>query len=264
MTEAIKQDGGGLRSNKGKLRWSLLPFDGIRYLIRVYEHGAQKYADRNWERGQLWSTPYDSLMRHLTAWWEEGEDYDNGTPEEPGSGLYHMAHVVWNAMALLVFQIRGLHVTADGKVLDDRPKVKAVSPFSLGHVKGTFLPGVPDSVGASRRVGIRWVESDKVPKNQIWQVAPDGYVLGKADLPWEEDETDSTPDPIAVESTWEPAPQETEESRGPHVEFAVDESGVKREKLIDTPEAVAAREAAYAARDRWAARQQERITEKDL
>lgn len=100
----------GLRYNKGKLRWSLLPYDSLKYIIEVFEHGAKKYNDRNWEKGLSYSDTYDCAMRHLTAWFLRE---DNDTE----SGLKHLAHAAWNCLALLTFELRNVGV-------DDRPKIK--------------------------------------------------------------------------------------------------------------------------------------------
>lgn len=93
------QQSAGLRFDQGKPRYDLLPADGIDTLVKVYTFGAQKYADRNWEKGMEWSKCLGPLKRHLAAW-EMGEEVDKE------SGLPHMAHVVWNAMALLVYGLR--------------------------------------------------------------------------------------------------------------------------------------------------------------
>ncbi len=91
----------GLRYNAGKVRMDLVPPDALKALAEVYTKGAEKYAARNWEKGLDWSECYGSLLRHANAW-NTGEDRD----EE--SGQLHMAHVAWNAMALLTFALRGI------------------------------------------------------------------------------------------------------------------------------------------------------------
>ncbi len=48
-----------------------------------------------------WSRCYNSLCRHLYVWWA-GERYDEET------GLPHLAHVAWNALALLTYELRGI------------------------------------------------------------------------------------------------------------------------------------------------------------
>ena len=50
-------------------RFDLIPWDGIVALARHFGKGAEKYDDRNWERGYDWSLSYAALQRHLTTWW---------------------------------------------------------------------------------------------------------------------------------------------------------------------------------------------------
>jgi hypothetical protein len=99
----------GLRYNTGKLRYDLLPPDAIEELVKVYTMGSLKYAARNWEKGLSYMDTVACLKRHL-AKFEMNEDKD------AESKLHHTAHVVWNALALLTFQLRGI-----GN--DDRPKI---------------------------------------------------------------------------------------------------------------------------------------------
>ena len=99
----------GLRYNTGKLRYDLLPPDALEALVKVFTIGAVKYAPRNWENGFNWTECYASLQRHA-AEWAKGVDIDEET------GQLHMAHVMWNAMALTTFMLRG---TGN----DDRPQL---------------------------------------------------------------------------------------------------------------------------------------------
>ena len=89
---------GGVRANRGKNRLSLISPKALWALGEVYTMGAEKYAPRNWERGLSFSETADALLRHLYKWLD-GHVYD----EE--SGLHHLAHVVWNAVALLHFNL---------------------------------------------------------------------------------------------------------------------------------------------------------------
>lgn len=77
-------------------RYDLIPAEPLRLLARHYGRGAEKYAERNWERGYGWHLSYSALNRHLWAFWN-GEDTD----EETGSP--HMVAVAWHAFALLEF-----------------------------------------------------------------------------------------------------------------------------------------------------------------
>lgn len=87
----------GLKHDKGKLRWDLLPLGLVEWLVKVYTFGANKYKPNTWQHV---SNGYDrykaAMMRHLTAH-EKGETFD------PESGLPHLAHMAWNAMAVLYF-----------------------------------------------------------------------------------------------------------------------------------------------------------------
>jgi len=98
--EQVKtESSGAVRWDGQKARYDLIPPDALEVLARVYTVGAIKYSDRNWERGMTWGRCFSSLMRHAWAW-ARGEDTDLET------GLPHMAHVAWNALALVTYQLR--------------------------------------------------------------------------------------------------------------------------------------------------------------
>lgn len=76
-------------------------------VARIAGMGADKYAAFNYLRGYDWHLSFDAMMRHAMLFWA-GEDRD----EE--SGLLHMGHAAWHALALISFYHRGV-----GN--DDRP-----------------------------------------------------------------------------------------------------------------------------------------------
>lgn len=86
----------GLRYNTGKLRLDLVQPWAHEQMVRVLTKGAEKYEDRNWERGMAWSNVIASLKRHLLAV-EKGEDYD------PETGELHVAHIACNAHFLTAY-----------------------------------------------------------------------------------------------------------------------------------------------------------------
>lgn len=86
----------GDRFNEGKIRYDLLEPYAMEQLAKIFTFGAQKYADNNWLKGLPWLQTTASLKRHLAAF-EKGEDYDKE------SGLLHMAHVAWNALAIVSY-----------------------------------------------------------------------------------------------------------------------------------------------------------------
>lgn len=76
MTYATKDSGqreeyatGSRRDTRdGKGRFDLIPAISLKRLAQLYERGAAKYGDRNWEKGQPLSRYLDSAMRHLNDW----------------------------------------------------------------------------------------------------------------------------------------------------------------------------------------------------
>ena len=69
-------DGKAIREpSTGKGRFDLVTPFGLMRLAKWYEVGAQKYSDRNWEKGMPFSRYLDSAMRHLVKYimpsWEQ-------------------------------------------------------------------------------------------------------------------------------------------------------------------------------------------------
>lgn len=102
-SKSYSADNKGLRHDEGKPEFHLIPSEALSELGRVYSFGAKKYAPYNWERGMAWSRCFNSLLRHLYAYWD-------GETDDPETGLNHMAHVAWNAIALLVYSLRGIGI----------------------------------------------------------------------------------------------------------------------------------------------------------
>lgn len=86
----------GLRYNSGKPRFDLVQPWAHEEMVKVLTVGANKYEDRNWEKGMKWTTVLASLKRHISAI-ENGEDFDEET------GLLHAAHVACNAHFLTAY-----------------------------------------------------------------------------------------------------------------------------------------------------------------
>jgi len=87
--------------DKGKLRYDLLPPDVLAEVVRVMTDGAEKYGDRNWEKGMSWGRVFGAGMRHAWRFWR-GETVD------PESGRPHLAHAIVNMVFLLSYSIRGV------------------------------------------------------------------------------------------------------------------------------------------------------------
>ena len=108
VTIRERKDEPGKRFDAGKLRFDLIPADWETTLAEVLTRGSLKYSERNWEKGMSWSRCYAAVRRHLNAFWR-GEDLDKE------SGLNHLAHVAWGALAIL-------HYYKTHPELDDRVK----------------------------------------------------------------------------------------------------------------------------------------------
>lgn len=105
----------GVKFDKGKLRYSLLPNDAIQDIVRVLMKGADKYGDRNWEGGLDFSRLYDAIKRHLDAWW----DHEDNDPED---NLSHLSHAACNLLFLIHYTKHMDRFPASEYYLyDDRP-----------------------------------------------------------------------------------------------------------------------------------------------
>jgi hypothetical protein len=102
----VQADGGGKRYSKGKPRYDLIPAEFIQALAVHYMEGVKKYDDRNWERGMDWGECYRALQSHANKWMT-GETWDED-PSMPGYKAHHMIAVAWNAIALYIYQMRGI------------------------------------------------------------------------------------------------------------------------------------------------------------
>lgn len=88
------------------------PLEAIAAGCASLEYGAQKYADRNWEKGLPWQQLIDSLRRHLDDF-ERRIDIDDGPN---GSNLPHICAIMANAMMLSASVIRG--IGEDNRMVD--------------------------------------------------------------------------------------------------------------------------------------------------
>jgi len=82
----------------GKPKVSLLPMDMlIKYVVPAYEEGVQKYERESWRKGFPVSVMIDAALRHITAFFWEGEDTD------PDSlvGKHHLAGAIFSLLSVL-------------------------------------------------------------------------------------------------------------------------------------------------------------------
>ena len=83
-------DSGAVRDTRcGKGRYDLLPPRAVRRVARHFETGAEKYGDRNWEKGQPVSRYLDSALRHAFEVVAGRNDED------------HLAAAAWNLLCAI-------------------------------------------------------------------------------------------------------------------------------------------------------------------
>ncbi len=104
-TEHLKE---GAKYDTGKPRYDLLPPEAILEITQVLTFGANKYADRNWEKGIKYGRVVRAALGHIFSWWS-GEKTDAET------GLSHLAHAGCCILFLLTYEKRGM-----GKDWDER------------------------------------------------------------------------------------------------------------------------------------------------
>lgn len=89
--------GAGARFNEGKLEFHQLPLFSLEGVLRVLAYGGKKYVPGNWLKGQPWSVPYDSMMRHM-------KDWQRGIELDEESQLPHLDHALTNLIFLSAYR----------------------------------------------------------------------------------------------------------------------------------------------------------------
>lgn len=125
---------GGTKYDTGKARFDLVAPQWEEGLARVMSYGAQKYADRNWEKGIDVSRCYAALRRHLNAF-ILGEDVDQE------SDLPHLMHAQANLMFL--WAMPSIHPERD-----DRAAVQIIRSVKKLNEADKPLAGSADQVAS--------------------------------------------------------------------------------------------------------------------
>jgi len=89
---------GGMKETSGKLRWTLLPLDALKEVVKVLEYGARKYSADNWQKVDK-EKYKEALWRHWVA-------YNQGEKKDPETGLSHLAHLLCDGLFLLWFDLQ--------------------------------------------------------------------------------------------------------------------------------------------------------------
>lgn len=103
-------DTGSKRDTRvGKGRFDLISPFVLQRDAHHLEHGATKYGDRNWEKGQPLSRYLDSALRHLNKYLMGFRDED------------HLSAARWN-IAAMIHTEHMIHLGLLSSELDDLPK----------------------------------------------------------------------------------------------------------------------------------------------
>ena len=98
----------GLKFDKHKTRYGLIPVEALRMVAEVLTYGATKYSDNNWRRVLGRHARYtDAALRH-------GEAYRGGEKNDPETGFNHLAHRICCDLFLLQLDIE--HKRSDAEI----------------------------------------------------------------------------------------------------------------------------------------------------
>lgn len=89
----------GTKFDDGKTRLDLIPPEALFALGHILTFGANKYDDRNWEKGMKWSRVWGATLRHGFAWLR-------GEKKDPETGYSHLWHMLCCVMFLVVYEER--------------------------------------------------------------------------------------------------------------------------------------------------------------
>lgn len=98
----------------GKGRFDLISPVGERRLARRYEQGAEKYGDRNWQKGIPIGRCLDSAKRHINQYLEGNNEED------------HLSAAAWNLFTAMHMEV----YNPDMQDIDTRPDYKNVKENS--------------------------------------------------------------------------------------------------------------------------------------
>ena len=171
-----------LRYNEDKPELSQVQFFGsaLGKLAVVMSQGRIKYPDAepgvpNWTLGGKPDSEYlDSAMRHITTFIREGEFYDSET------GAAHIAHAVWNLLALLELNYTDVASMDESFDVD---KFDALHKPRGHNVSNGYEAEPLSTIGEWARNDVFWHPSNPDLKWRIYDVDEDGggyYLVHKS------------------------------------------------------------------------------------
>lgn len=99
----------GKKFDTDKLPIELIAPELLLSIATVLQFGANKYGERNWEKGMKWGRVFGALMRHLWAWWggkgPTTKSFLLGDLDEE-TGCSHLWHAGCCIMFLIAYEER--------------------------------------------------------------------------------------------------------------------------------------------------------------
>ena len=100
----------GVKHDEDKIRIELVPPELMFAVGQVLTFGADKYGDRNWEKGMKWSRVFGALMRHMWCWWSGSvattTNFAFGDLDDE-TGYSHLWHAGCCISFLIAYEQRG-------------------------------------------------------------------------------------------------------------------------------------------------------------
>ena len=88
----------GVKFDKGKMMFSLLPISAVNAVVDVLMFGMKKYSRNNWKKGIAFSRLVDAIYRHIFVEW-----VGKGKEEDYESGIHPLAHAACDILMLLYY-----------------------------------------------------------------------------------------------------------------------------------------------------------------
>lgn len=113
---------GGRKDDRGKARIELIPPEFVLGTAMVLTFGAEKYEERNWEKGMSWGRVFGAMMRHMWAWWGgKGPTTANFVLGELDSetGYSHLWHAACCLAFLMAYEERNAGIDDRLKGVDE-------------------------------------------------------------------------------------------------------------------------------------------------
>ena len=77
-----------------------MPLQTLEEIVRGYTFGAEKYEPNSWQNLEDGYERYKAaLLRHLVS-------YEKGETQDKESGVHALAHMAWNAIAMLHIEMQ--------------------------------------------------------------------------------------------------------------------------------------------------------------